>query len=425
MAGDALGLEIPAHAAALREGGIDFLTTAFRACGALAADNRVVGITRFEECPGGSTGRKLLLSVAYQRSQAGLHSDLFVKFSRDFDDPIRDRGRSQMEREVRFALLAREPGFPIAVPACLFADFHRESGTGILVTQCIAYGKGAIEPHYEKCMDEELPEALAHSEALLRSVARLAAAQKAGRLSEAFTRQFPFDISQLSVGERTPYTARQLQNRVDRYAQFAAGHPALLPQNIRAPAFIARLREDVVRFPGQEAAIKDYLGSRPEFIALCHWNANIDNAWFWRSPAGVIECGLMDWGCVSQMNLAMAIWGAMSGAGTELWDRHLDALLSLFVAELRAGGGPSLDPQVLRRMLMLYIAIMGLTWLLDAPPYLRSLVPDLAELKSRFDPRIRGNEAARSQLQMLTTFLNLWDRQDFGFVLDEHLTCAA
>src|SRR5438093_980510 len=86
VTGDTLGLQMPAHAAALRDGGADFLTAAFRAMGALAPDNRVTRITQFEECPGGSTGRKLLLSVDYETPAANLHRELFVKFSRDFDD---------------------------------------------------------------------------------------------------------------------------------------------------------------------------------------------------------------------------------------------------------------------------------------------------------------------------------------------------
>src|ERR1700755_338866 len=103
--GDALGLQIPAHSDALREGGEDFLTRAFQAAGALPKDNKVTRITQFEDCPGGSTGRKLLLSVEYEKPAPDLHQDLFVKFSRDFDDELRDRARIQMELEVRFALL--------------------------------------------------------------------------------------------------------------------------------------------------------------------------------------------------------------------------------------------------------------------------------------------------------------------------------
>ena len=83
------------------------------------------------------------------------------------------------------------------------------------------------------------------------------------------------------------------------------------------------------------------LGRRPECVALCHWNANVDNAWFWRDADNVLNCGLMDWGCVSQMNVGMAIWGAMSGAETDLWNHHLDDLLHVFVAEVDGTADPT------------------------------------------------------------------------------------
>lgn len=38
-------------------------------------------------------------------------------------------------------------------------------------------------------------------------------------------------------------------------------------------------------------------------------------------------------------------------------------------------------------------------------------------MADRFDPRIAGNEQARSRLLMLTNFLNLWDRFDLAEVL--------
>ena len=90
VTGDHFGLAIPADPAALRAGGAAFLTEAFRISGALGTDNAVKRISQFDEVPGGSTGRKLLLSVEYDVPDT--HTDLFVKFSRDFDDPIRDRG---------------------------------------------------------------------------------------------------------------------------------------------------------------------------------------------------------------------------------------------------------------------------------------------------------------------------------------------
>jgi hypothetical protein len=83
---------------------------------------------------------------------------LFVKFSRDLDNPLRDRGKTQMEPEVRFASLSRVPGFPIPVPQVQFGDYHRRSGTGILITERISYGDRGIERHYHKCLDYEMPD---------------------------------------------------------------------------------------------------------------------------------------------------------------------------------------------------------------------------------------------------------------------------
>jgi hypothetical protein len=418
--GDAFGIDMPADPAALHEAGTAFLTRALHVAGTLAPNNRVTGINRCDEIRGGSTGRKLLLSVEYARREHAPPRELFVKFSRDFDDPIRDLGRTQMADEVRFALLSRIPDFPITVPACAFADYEAASGTGVLITERIGFGAGGIEPQYEKCRDEDMPEPLAHYEALMDALARLAGADRAGRLPGSIAEQFPFDFARLSVGERAPYTPRQLLNRVARYAAFAEKVPYLLPDNVRVPDFLARLDDEVVRVSQGADAIRAELMSTPAHIALCHWNANVDNAWFWRER-GAQRCGLLDWGCVGRMNVAMALWGALSAASTSMWNEHLDTLLARFVSEFAASGTEALDPITLKRQLVLYACLMGITWLLDAPAYIERQVPELASLQSRFDPPIRDNEIARVQLQMLTNVLNLWQRNDIARLLDQTL----
>lgn len=417
--GDMLGMQIPAHSAALRAGGTSFLTQAFRASGALAADNRVTTITQFEDWPGGSTGRKLLLSVEYEKPAAGLHRELFVKFSRDFGDAARDRARHQMESEVRFASMSRAPGFPIAVPACVFTDYQRESGTGILITQRIAFGSAPIERHYDKCLDYEMPEPLEHYKALIRALGRLAGWHKGGRLPAQVA--FPFDPGKLSVSHRASYTAAQLQSRITRLAGFAARFPRLIPRSIADPPFLSQLAEAAPSFLEHESAIKQFLHGKPEYIALCHWNANIDNAWFWRNERGELECGLIDWGNAGLMNVAMALWGALSAAEIDLWEHHLDELLELFAAEFRSCAGASIDVEELRLHLQLYIAIMGLAWLVDVPALIEARIPDLGAVQDRFDARIKSNEEVRVRLQMMSTFLYLWRSEDFGAALDRFL----
>lgn len=415
--GDLLDFEFPAHATALQQGGVDFLTRAFRAVGALDHGNRVTRITECREVSGGSTGRKLILSVAYEHPDPALHRDLFVKFSRDFDNTHRDAAKIQMELEVKFALLSRSPQFPITVPTCYFSDYHYESGTGILITERIPYGKNGIEPLYLKSLDYLMPDQYDHYQAIIRALARLAGAHKAGRLPNTLENYFPFDPSKMAVSKRAPYTPQQVSNRVEAYADFATCYPRLLPANIRSEPFLQRLREEAPRFQALEAVAKTVLQSKPDLIAFCHWNAHVDNAWFWRNEHNEVECGLIDWGNVSQMNVAMTLWGCLSAAEPELWSDHLEELIALFAAEYERAGGPILDTAELKLHLNIYVGMMGLAWMLDAPVLIKANAPELAEAENRYDERIADNERARSQLLIMTIFLNLWEREDMAQVL--------
>lgn len=147
--------------------------------------------------------------------------------------------------------------------------------------------------------------------------------------------------------------------------------------------------------------------------------SNIDNAWFWRDTGGTLHCGLMDWGCVGQMNLGMALWGAMSGAETDMWDTHLDDLLQLFVTEYERCGGPQLEAGQLRRHMLLYAAAMGVAWLLDVPALIRKRFDTVPG--TRKDPRIRDDESVRAPLQMLSNLLSAWERHRVGDLLDDVL----
>ena len=415
---DGTALLIPADAEQLRCGGPEFLTYAFRRFGVLPSDDAVAAITEFTACEGGSTGRKLLLGVSYADTSNGLPTNLFVKFSRDFDNPRRDRGRTQMDLEVAFARLARDHPVPVVVPRTLFAGYHAGSGTGLLITERIPYGEGSVEPHHDKCLDYLMTEPLDHYRALLTSVARLAGAHTAGILGPQVSRQFAFDPERVTVGARPSYSNDELRDKVITYGAFAAAHPGLLPTQLRTAEFVARMAEEVDVLFGHHDAITDYLNNTTAHVALCHWNANVDNAWFWRNDNGLLECGLLDWGCVSEMNVAMALWGSLCSAENDIWELHLDSLLAHFVDEYTQAGGPRLDLEVLRRQIVLYATVMGVTWLLDAPTYIRAVVPDLADVTDRRDPRISDGEVARTQLRMLTNFLGLWATHDVAAMLD-------
>ena len=415
--GDIYGLDIPSGAEAFRVGGEQFLTRALQASGALSGKNRVARIIGFEEFKGGGTGTKLLLTVEYETSLPSLHSELFVKFSRNFDDPIRDRARHMLRPEIEFAALTQSFGFPVTVAECYFADFHRESGTGILITRRIAYGSDGVEPHYIKCMDHLLPDPLGHYQSIMRVLGTLTGSHKAGLLANSFYQDFPFDLDAAIAEDPLLYQGEKLVNRLARLIGFAEKYPRLLPENIRSSEFLSRFVDEVPQLVAKDQQIRQQLLSKPDFIALCHWNANIDNAWFWRNDHGELKCGLIDWGAVGQMSVAKSIYGAFSGAGTDLWDNHLDTILATFIEAHAHSGGGVLNPAELRSHVLLFVGLMGVAYLLDAPAIIERRVPNLELITDPLDPALLQIEDARVQLHMLTMFLNQWQSRHIGQLL--------
>jgi hypothetical protein len=421
VAGEIFGLEIPADAATLIAGGTHFLTRAFHASGALAADNRVSRIVKAEEFRGGGTGKKLLLTLAYEAPRPGLSEQLFVKFSRNFDNELWDRARFIMISEANFAVLSRSPDFPVAVPACLFADVDSQSGTGLIITECISYGRNGVEQLYPKCMDYTVPEPLEHYQAILKGLARLSGAHRGGRLSPEFDKQFPYNRKQASAvfAIRTP-TAKLIQ-RADRMFDFVARYPNLFPENVRAPAFREQFIRDIPDVVAAESRIRDVLYGNPALIAFAHWNANIDNCWFWRDAKGVLQCGFMDWANAGPISVAQSVSGAISGAEPFIWNQHLDELLTVFIEEYAAQGGPRLSLDELRLHNLLIVAVSGVAYSMAAPIAIERDIKNIDAVASYRDDCFREHENARIQLHMMTKMLNVWQTWKLGEVVRELL----
>lgn len=422
VVGDQLGLAFPTTIEPLREMGVDFLTRAFQATGALGADNRVTAITDFTEFYGGGMGRKLWLSVEYEKEAEGLQKDLFAKFPREFGDPLRELFGPLMEPEVRFALLSRRDGFPIAVPKCYFADYNAATTSGILITERIHYGQGNIERCHDKCMDYKLADPLAHYQALTKTMARLAGHHKSGKFGPGIDQQFPFDPKKVDTGARIPYTPAQLRGKLDKLMSFAAAAPQLFPPHLGAKDFLARLAEEAPLVLEHEMAIRSYLNESADFITLCHWNMNLDNAWFWKDDSGELHAGLLDWGSVAQMNLAQAFYGMTCAAEAEFLNQHNRGLMELFVDEYRRSGGPKIDVDELAFMYKLSVALLGIAWILDAPSLVEAQIPDFVNIKNSRDPKLTSDFLAHAQLQLLVVLLNEWQFDDVGDALRDFAT---
>ncbi|MDG2002276.1 MAG: hypothetical protein P8J20_03000, partial [Novosphingobium sp.] len=175
------------------------------------------------------------------------------------------------------------------------------------------------------------------------------------------------------------------------------------------------------RFCGHEAAITQFLDAPSPFVALSHWNANTDNAWFWTGESGAIQCGLFDWGNATVMNVAVALSGCFYGAEPAFMVEHLDTLIQTFAEEFEQTSGIPLDPEELKHRLALQMATSGLMWMIDAPKLIEMRVPALAQVPDVYDPRVFDDELVRTQLHMSAIWLTLWRELDFGAQLERFL----
>lgn len=416
--GDATGLAIPADGEALIAMGPQFLTRAFRAYGLIDESNSVTSITRAQAFHGGNSGDKLLLWVDYAvgHDSAGtpLPTELFVKFSRCLGDSFRDRRRAELAPEVRLCTLSRHPAFPVAVPRACFADFHEDSGTGLIITERIAYGEGRIEPLRPKYRDHLLPDAPAHYRAIVRALARLAAAQKSGRIEPEASALFPFDAVVAAADMPITDGLVRLPGQIAALRDFVEACPGLIPPELSSPDFLARIECEGRLFLSHEAELRRFLHTDADLVALAHWNGHLDNAWFWRDDEGGLHCGLIDWGMVRQMNLGYSLWGALSGAEPEMLAEHLDEFLALFTGELAAHGGPAIPPAKLAVHFDLSLMLLGFSMMMDAPALVLSRLPRVVEARSLHDPVMFENEVARTFCHVFVNFLSVWQARDFA-----------
>ncbi len=415
--GDFLGISFPTSIEELLAQGPAFLTEAFRAAGALAAGNRIVEITNWREVVLGGMGRKLEITVTYEHADKNLHTDLFIKFPRDFGDPLRDVFGPWMAPEIRFALLSRQPEFPITVPKCYFADFHAESLSGLLITERIAYGQDGIEPCPAKSADYELSDALPRYQAITRAMARLAAHHRLGRFGDSIEREFPIAAADGPDEHEPALTADTLCEKMDELRAFAERYPQLFCDGLGDADFLRSISEEAQLVLKFGPAIHRYIQNQSDYVGLCHPNLNLDNAWFWNDGTGALQVGLLDWGNVGQMNFAHAIIGMICCAETAFVRAHRDQLIREFADEFERHAGLQLDAGKLAYLVKLSMPLLSVPWIVDIPPLLERLMPDLASVQDRFDPRIRDDVVIRSQLQGLMVILSEWRDCDFGGML--------
>ena len=275
-----------------------------------------------------------MLSVEYDAAAAGsAHRavrQVLTRFRQPDTRPRKDAdgARGAVRRRCR-----ERPDFPSPCPRRCSATTTARAAPGILITERIPFGSNGIERQYHKCLDYEMPEPLEHYRALLTALARLAGTHRSGRAAGRPDRALSAGRAGRDGGRPSAAVSPdELDRRLNQLAEFAEAHPGLLPANVGSAEFLSRLRADVPRIAAHEDFDRAPTRSRYRLCRAVPLECQRRQCLVLARHRRRLHCGLMDWGCVSQMNMGMALWGAMSGAETALWDRHLDELLHVFVS---------------------------------------------------------------------------------------------
>ena len=386
--GDHYGLAFPISPEMLVEFGAAFLTEAFRASGVMSADNEVTGIVAMKPINVPGASQRALLTVAYARNEPGLHADLFVKFPPA--DPDYKYGLTRLgSGEIDMQRLAGQVELPVTTAKYYFGDYSASTTNYILITECIPFGVGPIEPAYRKGYDHEIGDVEEHYVLLARSLARLVAAYKRGDLGPGIDRLFPFGAAARDF-EPMP----DAEAKVARLARFVTHTaPQLFVAEAAQPGFMECWVDDVLFGMTHKDAVIAGLHADPDYTGLCHPNLNVDNAWYWRDPSGQLQIGLLDWGGAGHMSIAQAISGMMMMPQPERYGELLKLVFSTFVEELADRSGVMLDPSELRIQFKASLYSTAIWMIVDMLPDIFDQIPaeHWSSMKDRTDPLLESS----------------------------------
>lgn len=439
------GLDFPWTEPMLLSFGPEWLTKAFHAAGTLSLENRVTAIKNVKEFVLGNNGSKTFFDVDYLRPSPDLHTHLFAKYPFLMDPETRsDRLASSVRKQPQdlhevnaYRLL--EGKLPVRMPKYYFADINNDTTNFILILERVHFADPEctrelapleLEGPYDKCMDWTLrSEPSQYYYALFRAGAKMAGAHKAGRLADQATlgRCFdntaswtpkmygcgpassgdPFFEAKLSVGEEFVLSVANM----------------IFPQELADPEFLNRWRKVLRTANAYSGESNWWRHSRDEdYISFTHNNLNVDNAYFFRTEDGALDLGIFDWANFGAKSLGFKLYWWLYTAEFEMIKEHFEGLLDCFVATYRESGGPQIDKEALRVMVLLSAAEQGCE-LIKAVPQIYRMCPksEWAAVTGRRDPRIFDNVHGKSTLRLYLHCLVNITKMIFEYKLDEVL----
>lgn len=326
--GDFYGLDFPFTFDKLQAFGPQFLTAAFHASGYLPEDNSVTAIVAIAPLNVRGASQSAFLTLSYDKADPALSTELFLKI------PTEEPGYKYYQSrgvpgEMEMGRFSMRGTLPVDVPRCCFAEYSSHTMNFILITERVPFGVEPVEPAHRKGYDFKVPAVEDHYAVLARALGRLVSAHKTGEMGHDVERLFPFAAAARNFGH-----VADVEARIDRLIDFVNRvAPQLFIPQATDPAFLKRWRDDLLFGMIHHDEVVAYLNSDPDYVALCHPNLNVDNAWYWRDETGALQVGLIDWGSAGQISIAQALSGMLMMLDPE---KHLfitDLVIATFLEE--------------------------------------------------------------------------------------------
>lgn len=141
----------------------------------------------------------------------------------------------------------------------------------------------------------------------------------------------------------------------------------------------------------------------PQWLGMQHTNLQSDNAYFWRTDEGVMDCGIIDWGGCGPKYFSSTLTAALTSARGEVLHEHEEGFLRCFRDEFYRESGIFIDFGEFLRQWHLsyctYIQSMGSN--IEAEVFREVKKEEWADICSLDDPKISGRWNTRCYAFMI------------------------
>lgn len=431
------GIEFPWTESMLREWGPEWLTKAFHAAGTLPTDNRITSIVpdHTVKITTGNNGAKFLFDVEYKYPDPQLHTRLFAKvpfpltgatFSDRLSSSVLKQPNDFCELNTNRLL---EGVLPVRIPKFYYGDICNATSNWILITERIPftdkagtnYGvpkcrKGPLPPYhiegpYDKCLDHNLRgDPVEYYVALIRTGAMIAGMHKAGTLGGTAALGTNF----IDMGSRPPDSYRCvadgpsgenpgiLRHKLDHAIEFISSTAkAIFSACVLEEAFQQTLMNTMLTLNAYREELNSWKHADSNYVAFTHQNMNVDNAYFWRNDEGGLELGVFDWGGMGSFCVGHKLWWWLYCSDYAVFKNNLSLFIETFMTAYAEYGGPVLDPDTLKSMVLI-TAMEQMLGLIAAVPQILKMCSkkEWQTIRSRYDSRISSNVDEKSTLRL-------------------------